>query len=254
MADLADKDSSQTVKITGSDASGVETNFVGADSSGNLKVILPTNQPAIPINGSDASGTSNSGNPIKIGGVYNAVAPVFLDGQRADVQVDVNGRLLTTNTGVSGSVDANQFYCVALSVNMATASIDNPLILVRNPVGSGKIVRVWRIQMGIAVTNTFATFRSFADPVVLTNGSSVTAISRNIGGGAGVAKALVTTLPTISSSGSQLASLVYGQNNNSIIFSDDFSVAIKPGHSLMLTGAPGTNGRISETTFIWTET
>jgi hypothetical protein len=37
MADLSEKDSSQAVKIVGSDSSGIETNYIGVDANGKLK-------------------------------------------------------------------------------------------------------------------------------------------------------------------------------------------------------------------------
>lgn len=39
MADLTEQQSSQAVKITGANSSGVETNYVDADANGNMKVI-----------------------------------------------------------------------------------------------------------------------------------------------------------------------------------------------------------------------
>lgn len=54
---------------------------------GNLTVI-----------GNVASGSADSGMPIKVGGVYNSILPTFVSGQRADIQVDVNGNLRTAPT------------------------------------------------------------------------------------------------------------------------------------------------------------
>lgn len=46
--------------------------------------------------GNVASGATDSGNPVKVGGKYNATAPTLTDGQRGDVQLDVNGNLKVT--------------------------------------------------------------------------------------------------------------------------------------------------------------
>lgn len=43
-----------------------------------------------------ASGDADSGNPQKVGGVYNASAPTLTDGDRGDLQMDVNGNTKTT--------------------------------------------------------------------------------------------------------------------------------------------------------------
>ena len=46
--------------------------------------------------GNVASGATDSGNPVKVGGVYNSTLPTFTTGQRADLQTDSNGRLIVT--------------------------------------------------------------------------------------------------------------------------------------------------------------
>lgn len=94
MADLMEKDSSQSVKITGSDAAGAETNYVNADSNGNLKVIDAadgTAGSAVPssvtqVGGSDGTNlralkTDNSGS-LQIGGTIiqsNVLVPYNYD-------------------------------------------------------------------------------------------------------------------------------------------------------------------------------
>jgi hypothetical protein len=49
MADLSEKDSSSSTKLVGSDSNGVETYFVGADSSGNLRSIISGSYSGSPV-------------------------------------------------------------------------------------------------------------------------------------------------------------------------------------------------------------
>lgn len=69
------------------------------------------------IAGNVAAGVADSGNPIKIGGVYNAAPPTLLTGQRGDVQLDAYGNLKTTllgrNDGTPGSDGNGQIVSVA---------------------------------------------------------------------------------------------------------------------------------------------
>lgn len=46
------------------------------------------------IDGNVASGSTDVGNPVKVGGKYNSTPPTLDDGDRGDLQVDVNGKLL----------------------------------------------------------------------------------------------------------------------------------------------------------------
>lgn len=45
------------------------------------------------VTGNVASGGTDSGNPVKIGGVYNSTQPTFTTGQRGDVQLDARGNV-----------------------------------------------------------------------------------------------------------------------------------------------------------------
>jgi hypothetical protein len=51
----------------------------------------PTGTTAQPVNGTVASGAADSGNPVKVGGVYRAASVTLADGQRSDLQLNVNG-------------------------------------------------------------------------------------------------------------------------------------------------------------------
>jgi hypothetical protein len=69
----------------------------GTTGSGSLRVTLASDNAANLnpwlVSGSSASASSDSGNPVKIGGVVNTTLPTFTSGQRANAQMDVNGKL-----------------------------------------------------------------------------------------------------------------------------------------------------------------
>lgn len=61
------------------------------------------------VSGGVASGAADSGNPVKIGGVFNSALPVLAAGQRGDAQLDVSGRQIVSGAGAglaSGQVTA----------------------------------------------------------------------------------------------------------------------------------------------------
>jgi hypothetical protein len=56
------------------------------------------------VGGNVASGASDSGNPVKAGGVYNSSAPTFTTGQRGDLQIDSSGYLkVNVSAGSAGN-------------------------------------------------------------------------------------------------------------------------------------------------------
>lgn len=65
----------------------------------------------IPVAGNVASGSSDAGNPIKIGARYNSTLPTFTDGQRGDLQIDSRGGLqiiVTDKDGTGGAAVGSQ--------------------------------------------------------------------------------------------------------------------------------------------------
>jgi len=98
------------------------------DASGNAQVAI-TNSPTVTANvgatnglaldatltggsaktqGNVASGVTDSGNPVKVGGVYNSSAPTFTTGQRGDLQVDASGNL-KVNIAAGGASSDTQY-------------------------------------------------------------------------------------------------------------------------------------------------
>src|SRR5687768_16361468 len=48
------------------------------------------------IQGNVASGATDSGNPVKVGGVYNSTPPTLTNGKRGDLQLDELGNARTS--------------------------------------------------------------------------------------------------------------------------------------------------------------
>jgi hypothetical protein len=56
---------------------------------------------AVIATGNVASGATDSGNPVKVGGTYNTTLPVLTNGQRGDMQLAVSGGLRTIFTALT---------------------------------------------------------------------------------------------------------------------------------------------------------
>lgn len=57
--------------------------------------------------GNVAAGAADSGNPVKVGGVYNSTLPTLTTGQRGDIALDANSQVRTVNGLIAqGSVDS----------------------------------------------------------------------------------------------------------------------------------------------------
>lgn len=86
--------------------------------------------------GNVASGATDSGNPVKVGGINNTTKPTLTDGQRGDIQLDTRGNIQMTlfNANTNTSIVANADNADAVAVS----SSNNKLIgLSRNTVFNG---------------------------------------------------------------------------------------------------------------------
>lgn len=77
--------------------------------------------------GTVASGSADSGNPVKVGGKYNVTLPVFVDGNRGDLQIDVDGNLRTNSAytqSAGADAIANNFnFTLARNTQVSTNSL-----------------------------------------------------------------------------------------------------------------------------------
>jgi hypothetical protein len=155
MADLNDTQAAQSVKIIGSDSTGVEQTPVQSTSNGGLHInlrnnsgteIATTTNPAI-VAGNVASAATDSGNPIKVGSVYNDTVPTFTTGQRVDLQSDTVGSLYINDENRKAT------YSASFTALVAAASATDIFTIT----GSGsKTVRI--LRMFITPTQTTAAY------------------------------------------------------------------------------------------------
>lgn len=86
------------------------------------------------VGGNAASGASDSGNPVKTGGVYNTALPTLTNGQRGNFQVDSSSRLIVAplaNTSiVKAQLQDNAGTAVVLGQTTMSASL--PVTLASN--------------------------------------------------------------------------------------------------------------------------
>lgn len=69
---------------------------VGASGTGIPRVTV-ANDSNVQVNGNVAAGSSDSGNPVKVGGVHLTSPPALTNSQRGDLQVDTSGNLMINN-------------------------------------------------------------------------------------------------------------------------------------------------------------
>ena len=96
--------------------------------------------------GNIASGATDSGKPVKVGGVYQTTIPTLTAGQRGDLQVDSRGALITT------SLDGARATYAASATNITAALTPTDVFTITG--SATKTVRV--LKVGISGVQTAA--------------------------------------------------------------------------------------------------
>lgn len=174
--------------------------------------------------------------------------------QPLDVNIIQNSATNPSADNIAALVLANEVYTVSTSINMTSSGVENPLLLITNPGANTKILYIYSLSLGLILANNAADFELYASPTITTNGTLQTPQSNYVGGGAPASVMNIYTLPTVSSNGAEMGDFFYGQNQNSINFLANLSIAIKPGNSILLTGNPiNSNNRPANITLVWVE-
>ncbi|HEY9659866.1 MAG TPA: hypothetical protein V6C65_15525 [Allocoleopsis sp.] len=147
---------------TGTGASGTGTQRVAVANDSQIKVWDGTNQATVKpastattatdtavvvglspnsnqIQGTVANAASDSGNPVKIGGVYRSTTQTYSDGQRANLAMNLNGMAVIdssatdvsgtfTTTGNTSAIDASGYGSIGFTLNVSAASGTTPTL------------------------------------------------------------------------------------------------------------------------------
>jgi len=95
-----------------------------ATMANSSPVVVASDQSALSTQGNVASAATDSGNPVKVGGVYRASVPTFTDGQRGDAQIDANGNLKITFTDPTIINSTTHTLNVSLATSLSS-NVDN---------------------------------------------------------------------------------------------------------------------------------
>lgn len=130
---------SSVVKAQLQDNSGTAITLGQKTMSASVPVVIASDQTPVQTVGNVASAASDSGNPVKIGGVYNTATPTYSNGQRADLQSNLHGLPVTdssltditgtfTSTANGSAIDASGYGSIAFTVNVSASSGTTPTL------------------------------------------------------------------------------------------------------------------------------
>lgn len=161
----------------------------------------------------------------------------------ADVPVYVNDD--------SNIADAQKLFTTNFEVS-SIGTTEIPVALFRNPSGSGKLVKLYRLTVSNMHTVTsFIRVRAYIAPTVTADGTSLTGACTYIGGAAPTSVAFSS--PTVSANGSRVAQYVVPAFSNALIIPLEYKFIIPANTEMLITGqADGTN-RVLGGSLLWAE-
>lgn len=149
MVDLSEQQSSLATKITGADATGAETNYVGADSNGNLQTTV------LDRSGTGTIGALNGAVQMAVNGCSSLHANVT--GTWVATMV-IEGLVNTTWVAIGGDVDATDFFLNSFSINTLITVNCGGFTFVRiraSAYTSGTATVDWNAGAGTALVEVF---------------------------------------------------------------------------------------------------
>lgn len=172
----------------------------------------------------------------------------------SDGSINVKGLSITLPSviAISDYTNNGKLFSVADNMFMTSAGVDNPIVLIKNPSGSGKVFYLYRTAFGINVENIYGNFKMFKNPTVTANGTALTIVNNRISGSE-TSSMLAYKLPTVSSNGTRIGSYIVAQNASSLITNEDFAIQLEPNNSILITGDPKSNSREAVITITWAE-
>lgn len=199
------------------------------------------------VHGNIAAGAADSGNPVKVGGIYTTTVPLLTTGQRGDNQLDENSTQYVSRNEASYAAMQKTFSATntaALTVGTSETSI----FLFKNPNASGIKTRIFKIL----ITGS-ATYRFYHTPTITSDGTGLAEINQRIKTSPATAVATAFQSPTLSANGTFMFPLAATTQSGTIAFAMDHQPIWDANFNLNITAQAGGNNTPVNVTLFWSE-
>jgi len=140
-------------------------------------------------------------------------------------------------------------YQVTSGVVTVSAAAQTDFALIKNPTGSGKVLRLNVSILTISAVNKSSFFRFYRNPTTTSNGTALSIFNRKQGGAATAMQAFHT--PTISSRGNLFE--VKNVGTSALVNNFNLELMINAGDSILVTAEPSSTNIPHAVSFVWAE-
>lgn len=168
-----------------------------------------------------------------------------------------SSHLIVAATNIEARLaENNQMFFSNGEVNLPNNGTETPFLLVRNPIGSGRNIRLNEFRpIVLNVGSASVVFRMYSKPTVTATGTPGPITSYRISAVPPVSAMQVFTVPTIAANGTKFAHSFAGVGTNAFMHNIDFDLAVilEPGQDLLVTGRPDANNVLVSAMLDWAE-
>lgn len=245
----------RSVQVAGSDGTNARTLSTDTTGKANVNAIqsgtwtVQQGTPPWQVTGNVSAGATDSGNPVKTGGIYTTTIPLLTTGQRGDTQLDENSARIAIQNVAAYAAEQKVFSGTTVST-LTVGTTETALYLFKNPSGSSIKARIFKIVLTV---NGSATFRFYHTPTITANGTAITPINQRIM--TSPASAVVTPFysPTISANGTFMYTrFVSAQKGTDDVFFEQ-QLILNSNFNLLITAQAAANNTPVNIVAFWME-
>lgn len=197
--------------------------------------------------GNIASAATDSGNPIKVGTIYNSTPPLFTNGQRADAQSDENGAHVNSVQEAAYTAMSKAYSATNTSA-LTVGTSETSIFLFKNPNGSGIKARIFR-----AAFTGAATYRVYHTPTITSDGTGLAEINQRIQSSPPTAAVTAFQSPTISANGTFIFPIAASTQSGTVVFNTTHQFTVNANFNILITAQAGANNTPVNVTLFWYE-
>lgn len=173
-----------------------------------------------------------------------------------NLKINTDGSLNTVDAS-SLLAAQDKIFQIAGTFTITGSGTENNFLLIRNPSGSGKQIRLIDITVGYTNTiNVLAYFKLYSSPTVTANGTAITIKPGRIGSSVPSSSVNAYSNPTVSDRGTEYLNFMAAggpSTDASWRFEINQSILVDPNYDILLTGTPDGTNRNVLLTVRWAE-
>lgn len=200
------------------------------DGAGNLITSqVSGSQRALDV-GIDVAGVQVD--PRQVGIARITIPGTYGDGTQNPLTIDERGRIVRVSRE-SVMTLWGRAWLASTDIISSGSTAETPLLLIRNPVSSGRTMKVSKIILGSPLGGTIS-YRFYLNPTVTANGTTLTPVGKKQVGMA-TPVTLFSTLPTVSANGTFFGMNAVDSGSQDLVVPYENGLWLEPNNAILVT-------------------